>query len=73
MSEKLESLDTPDLVVDLDQMETNLQKVQAFIDSTDRVLRPHTKAHKIPEIAAMQLALGAKGISIMDWDYHTII
>lgn len=62
MSNTLESLDTPSLVVDLDLMEANLQKMAQFFKDKSCTLRPHTKAHKIPEIAKMQVAHGATGI-----------
>ncbi|KEI73091.1 DSD1 family PLP-dependent enzyme [Endozoicomonas elysicola] len=60
----LEALDTPALVVDLDCMEQNLKRMQTFADQHSVALRPHTKAHKIPELAALQLEMGAKGICV---------
>ncbi|WP_062270363.1 DSD1 family PLP-dependent enzyme [Endozoicomonas arenosclerae] len=58
----LEQLDTPALIVDLDKMEANLKKMQALADALGYALRPHTKAHKIPEFARKQIELGAQGI-----------
>ncbi|MBW3695295.1 DSD1 family PLP-dependent enzyme [Vibrio sp. T187] len=55
-------LDTPALIVDLDILESNLQEMQKRIDSLGLTLRPHTKAHKIPAIAQMQIDAGAQGI-----------
>ena len=55
-------LDTPALIVDLDKMKNNLLKMQKRIDKLGLVLRPHTKAHKNPAIAQMQINLGACGI-----------
>lgn len=57
-------LDTPALVVDLDRMERNIQNMQAIADAAGVKLRPHVKTHKVPEIARMQLAAGAAGITV---------
>ena len=57
-------LDTPCLVVDLDRMEANIRRWQAAVSATGAGLRPHVKTHKIPEIARMQLAAGAAGITV---------
>ncbi len=58
----IQELDTPALIVDLDLMEENLRRMQHYCADKPFSLRPHTKAHKIPEIAKMQIAHGAKGI-----------
>ncbi len=63
-SYSLEKLDTPSLVVDLDVMEKNLKRMQAFASQHSLALRPHTKAHKIPALAAIQVSLGAQGICV---------
>lgn len=55
-------LDTPALVVDLDGLENNIQTLQKACDALDIDLRVHTKTHKTPEIARMQLDAGAIGI-----------
>lgn len=59
----ISDLDTPALVVDLDIMEGNIQRVQERIRSIGLHLRPHIKAHKTPAIAHKQLAAGAVGIA----------
>ncbi|ASN06054.1 alanine racemase [Virgibacillus necropolis] len=65
MSEKMiEDLDTPSLIIDLDQMETNLMAMQDFADSEGVKLRPHTKTHKTAEIAHLQMKYGAEGITV---------
>ena len=56
-------LDTPAVVIDLDLVERNLKEMQAKADKYGVALRPHIKAHKIPELARMQLDLGARGIT----------
>ncbi|MGY6272662.1 DSD1 family PLP-dependent enzyme [Achromobacter denitrificans] len=55
-------IDTPSLVLDLAAFDANLRAMQAWADRHDVALRPHAKAHKCPEIALRQLALGARGI-----------
>jgi D-serine deaminase-like pyridoxal phosphate-dependent protein len=58
------SLETPFPYIDLDILERNLRRMQERCASWKVALRPHTKTHKIPEIARMQLALGARGITV---------
>lgn len=58
----LARVDTPSLVLDLGPFEANLRAMQAWADRHEVALRPHAKAHKCPEIARRQLALGARGI-----------
>lgn len=60
----LEQLDTPSLIIDLDRMEQNLKDMQQFADSAGVKLRPHTKTHKIADIAHLQMEYGAKGITV---------
>ena len=59
----VEDLDTPSVVVDLDVMEGNLRRCQAYLDRHGLALRPHIKTHKIPAFARLQVGLGAKGIT----------
>jgi D-serine deaminase-like pyridoxal phosphate-dependent protein len=56
-------LETPAVLVDLDRMEANLSRAQAYADRHKLKLRPHIKTHKIPELALRQVALGAIGIT----------
>ena len=54
------AIDTPALVVDLDALTRNLDRMA---DATKGIrLRPHAKSHKCAAIARMQLARGAVGI-----------
>ena len=55
-------LDTPAVVIDLDVLERNIQSMASHCADIDIALRSHTKTHKIPEIARMQLAAGSQGI-----------
>jgi D-serine deaminase-like pyridoxal phosphate-dependent protein len=55
-------IDTPALVLDLDAFERNLERMSAALRGSNVRLRAHAKAHKCPEIALRQVALGAVGI-----------
>ncbi len=55
-------LDTPALTVDLDVLEKNIRDVQEDCDRIGIALRAHTKTHKTPRIAEMQVRAGARGI-----------
>jgi len=57
-------LETPAVVVDLDVLERNLSRMAEYCRSHDLRLRPHTKSHKIPELAKRQLAHSAQGITV---------
>jgi D-serine deaminase-like pyridoxal phosphate-dependent protein len=59
---RLDEIDTPALVVDLDALERNLRRMFEFAQTAKLRLRPHAKTHKSPEIAARQIALGAVGV-----------
>src|ERR1700682_6841293 len=56
-------LDTPALVVDLDAMEANIARIVATCRAHGVAWRPHSKAHKTPEIAQMQIIAGAIGVT----------
>ena len=56
-------LETPVMVVDVDQVERNLVKMQTYCDKHGLGLRPHIKTHKMPHLARRQLELGAIGIT----------
>jgi len=58
-----EELETPVAVVDLDILESNISRLQDYLDRNSIRNRPHIKTHKIPEIAHLQLAGGAIGIT----------
>ena len=58
----LETLPTPALCLDMDQVEANLRKMADFLKTRNIGLRPHTKTHKCPYLAHRQVALGAVGI-----------
>jgi D-serine deaminase-like pyridoxal phosphate-dependent protein len=56
-------LDTPALVVDLDVLEKNIRDLQADCDRIGIPLRTHTKTHRTPQIAHLQVGAGAIGIA----------
>ena len=60
---RVTELETPSVIIDLDVMEGNIRRMQAYCDSLGVNLRPHIKTHKIPAIAEMQLDAGAVGIA----------
>ncbi|WP_339925923.1 DSD1 family PLP-dependent enzyme [uncultured Cyclobacterium sp.] len=55
-------LETPSLCLDLDIMEANLKKVHENLKGTGIGVRPHTKTHKCPALAKMQMDAGAIGV-----------
>jgi D-serine deaminase-like pyridoxal phosphate-dependent protein len=59
---RLEDLDTPAVICDLDLLEQNLRQMADHCRDLDISFRAHTKAHKIPELAHWQLRSGASGI-----------
>lgn len=61
---KIQDLDTPAIVIDLDSMERNLRKVSDYAREHGLRLRPHTKTHKIPALGRRQVELGAAGLSV---------
>lgn len=54
---------TPAVVIDLDKVEANIARLQAACDAAGVANRPHIKTHKSPELARMQVAAGARGIT----------
>src|ERR1043165_1711579 len=53
---------TPALILDLDAVERNLDRLDQALAGTSVRARPHTKTHKVPNLAHMQLQRGAIGI-----------
>lgn len=64
MISKYGNIDTPSLIVDYDIMMDNIKFMQNKADKYNVKLRPHTKTHKMPEIAKIQLEAGASGIAV---------
>lgn len=57
-------MDTPYLYINMEQLKKNISGMAEFASRYGVKLRPHIKAHKIPEIARMQLEAGASGITV---------
>ncbi|HEU4508035.1 MAG TPA: alanine racemase, partial [Pyrinomonadaceae bacterium] len=60
----ISKLETPAVVIDLDVMDQNLSRMADYCRRHELLLRPHTKSHKIPELAKRQIASGATGITV---------
>ena len=54
---------TPCSVIDLDIIESNIQRAQEICDVAGVANRPHIKTHKSPVLAKMQINAGARGIT----------
>jgi D-serine deaminase-like pyridoxal phosphate-dependent protein len=59
-----QELSTPALTIDLDVLERNLDRMAAYCREHGLGLRPHTKTHKTPEVARMQVERGAVGLTV---------
>ncbi|HEY9357926.1 MAG TPA: alanine racemase [Arthrobacter sp.] len=57
-------IDTPDIMIDVDILDRNIARMAAAVREKGLALRPHAKTHKIPEIAARQMAAGAAGLTV---------
>lgn len=57
-------IDTPALVVDLDAMERNLQKMADYAQAHGVKLRPHAKMHKSAALSLRQMQAGAVGMCV---------
>lgn len=62
--EAVEAIDTPALVVDLDAMQRNIERMAAFATRHRIRLRPHAKTHKCAAVAMRQVAAGAVGVCV---------
>lgn len=59
----LDHLPTPTLLLDQARLAANIARMQAVCDAHGVALWPHVKTHKTVEIARMQLAAGAAGLT----------
>jgi len=57
-------LSTPALTIDLDVVERNLDRMAKLCRDQGVGVRPHTKTHKSPEVAKMQIDRGAVGLTV---------
>jgi D-serine deaminase-like pyridoxal phosphate-dependent protein len=58
-----DELETPALLVSLDRMERNLDRVADYARAHAIALRPHIKTHKSPLLARQQMERGAAGLT----------
>ena len=63
IGQPVESADTPAPLLDLDAFERNATYVAGFLKEHGLFWRPHVKAHKSPQLARLQLKLGAIGVT----------
>lgn len=59
----IESLDTPTLLLDRAASQRNLAKMAEFFQNRPAKLRPHFKNHKCVQLARLQMASGAIGMT----------
>ena len=64
VGEPADALPTPALVVDVEALHRNLAVMAAALAGQTARLRPHTKVQKSPDIALMQVAAGAIGVTV---------
>lgn len=57
------SVDTPQLIVSEEILHRNIAEMASFAASINVQLRPHIKTHKSVEIARLQIAAGAVGVT----------
>lgn len=60
---RIEQLETPVPIVDLDRLAANLDRMASYTTLHGLALRPHVKTHKATRLAADQLRLGAVGLT----------
>lgn len=61
---KIFDIETPAILIDIDILESNLSRMAAYGRAHKLAIRPHTKTHKIPQIALLQMLHGAAGITV---------
>ena len=57
-------IDTPEIMIDVDILDRNIERMASAVRSRGLSLRPHAKTHKIPQIAVRQIAAGASGLTV---------
>jgi D-serine deaminase-like pyridoxal phosphate-dependent protein len=64
MTGTLDSLPTPALLLDLDKVEANVERMAAKAERLAVALRPHLKTHKCAQVAALQVGRSAAGATV---------
>jgi hypothetical protein len=57
-------IDTPEIMIDVDILDRNIERMASAVRARGLSLRPHAKTHKIAEIANRQIAAGASGLTV---------
>lgn len=57
-------IETPEILIDLDVLARNIARMAETVGGKGLQLRPHAKTHKMAEIARLQLAAGAVGLTV---------
>lgn len=61
---KIRDIDTPALLLERAIVVDNLNRMQTYANKRGVALRPHTKTHKMPQLALKQIKAGAVGIAV---------
>lgn len=64
IGQRVDAIDTPALVLDLDAMKRNLARMAEFAKKHDIRWRPHAKMHKSSALAKLQMQAGAVGVCV---------
>ncbi|MGH9610946.1 MAG: alanine racemase, partial [Bryobacteraceae bacterium] len=60
----ISEIETPAVLINAETLDRNVRRMADYCRANDLALRPHTKTHKVPEIARLQLKHGATGITV---------
>ena len=64
IGQRVDQIDTPALVIDLDAMDRNIQRMAEFARKHQVRWRPHAKMHKSAELALLMQQAGAQGVCV---------
>ncbi len=64
MGTPLDQIPTPALVLDLDRLDANLERMAGKAARLGTTLRPHLKTHKCAEVARRQVERGCRGVTV---------
>jgi D-serine deaminase-like pyridoxal phosphate-dependent protein len=68
VGDTVDELDTPSVLIDLDVLERNVERMARFAQQHGLNLRPHAKSHKTLGIALRQRAAGSPGLTVAKLD-----
>ena len=60
----VDRLPTPAVVIDAATVRGNIERLAVFAAAHGIAVRPHTKTHKSIDVARLQLAAGAHGLTV---------